>query len=76
MSKISREKLLAGYVYGDIENEEYLYLPGSEIGSENPVCIFERKGLQEDIPLEAASNLVNKFNLKLVKHPVLGFKSF
>lgn len=76
MSKINKEKLLAGYVFGDIENNEYIYLPGSEIGSENPMCIFEKDGSRDDVPLEEASDLVNHLTLKPVKHPLMGFKSF
>lgn len=76
MSKINKEKLLAGYVFGDIDNDEYIYLPGSEIGSESPMCILEKRGLREDISLEEASDLVNHLSLRAVKHPLLGFKSF
>ena len=28
MSKITQEKLLAGIIFGDNDNEEYIYLPG------------------------------------------------
>lgn len=76
MSKINKEKLLAGYVFGDIDNDEYIYLPGSEIGSENPLCVLERNGSREDISLEEASDLVNHLSLRAVKHPLMGFKSF
>ena len=34
MSKITQEKLLAGIIFGDNDNEEYIYLPGGEVGSE------------------------------------------
>ncbi|MDO4178189.1 MAG: hypothetical protein Q4D21_03270 [Phascolarctobacterium sp.] len=76
MSKINKEKLLAGYVFGDIDNEEYVYLPGSEIGSEHPMCILEKKGAREDVSIEEAVDLVNRLALRAVKHPLLGFKSF
>lgn len=76
MSKINKEKLLAGYVFGDIENDEYIYLPGSEIGSEAPMCVLEKQGSREDISLEEASDLVNHLSLRAVKHPLMGFKSF
>ena len=28
MSKVTQEKLLAGIIFGDNDNEEYIYLPG------------------------------------------------
>lgn len=44
MSKITQEKLLAGIIFGDNDNEEYIYLPGGEVGSEAPLCVLERGG--------------------------------
>lgn len=54
MSKITQEKLLAGIIFGDNDNEEYIYLPGGEVGSEAPLCVLERGGSREDLPLEEA----------------------
>lgn len=55
MSKITQEKLLAGIIFGDNDNEEYIYLPGDEVGSEAPLCVLERGGSREDLPLEEAA---------------------
>ena len=52
MSKVTQEKLLAGIIFGDNDNEEYIYLPGGEVGSEAPLCVLERGGSREDLPLE------------------------
>ena len=52
MSKVTQEKLLAGFIFGDNENEEYIYLPGGEVGSEHPLCVLERGEAREDVPLE------------------------
>ena len=41
MSKILAEQLLAGIILGDNDNQEYIYLPGGEVGSDSPCCIFE-----------------------------------
>ena len=49
MSKITQEKLLAGIIFGDNDNEEYIYLPGGEVGSEAPLCVLERGGSREDL---------------------------
>lgn len=44
MSVIMAEELRAGLILGDRDNDQYLYMPGSEIGSDDPVCIFEDTG--------------------------------
>ena len=36
MSKILAEQLLAGIILGDNDNQEYIYLPGGEVGSVLP----------------------------------------
>ena len=41
MSKILAEQLLAGIILGDNDNQEYIYLPGGEVGSDTPCCVFE-----------------------------------
>lgn len=43
MSKILAEQLLAGIILGDNDNQEYIYLPGGEVGSDTPCCVFESK---------------------------------
>ena len=42
MSRIHKEHLQAGYIFGDPHNSEYLYLPAGEVGSSDPRCIFEQ----------------------------------
>lgn len=76
MSKVISEKLLAGIVFGDIDNNEYIYLPGGEVGSESPLCIIERNGTTEDLELEEASEMVLHLSLKPTKHPVFGKRSY
>ena len=36
MHKLAESKLMAGFIYGDSATEEYVYLPGSEVGTDNP----------------------------------------
>ena len=43
MHKLAESKLMAGFIYGDPATEEYVYLPGSEVGTNNPVLIYECK---------------------------------
>ncbi len=77
MSKIMAEQLLAGVVLGDTENKEFIYLPGGEVGSENPYCVFEKDGVRkEDLPLEAAVKLAKRLHLEPTIHPVFGKKSY
>lgn len=48
MSKILAEQLLAGIILGDNDNQEYIYLPGGEVGSDNPCCVFESRDGRQD----------------------------
>lgn len=54
MSKILAEQLLAGIILGDNDNQEYIYLPGGEVGSDTPCCVFESKSGRQDLPLDKA----------------------
>ncbi len=72
MSVIMAEQLEAGVILGDQDNAQYLYMPGSEIGSENPVCIFEDHGNKTDVPLKEAVELAKRLTLKPTTHPVYG----
>lgn len=76
MSRIHKEHLQAGYIFGDIVNEEYIYLPSGEVGATFPLAVLERKTLREDISLEEAAHLIDHLSLKRVSHPKLGKKSF
>lgn len=76
MSKITAEQLLAGIIFGDNDNNEYLYLPGGEVGSENPFCVLERQGSSSDVPLEEAVRLVQRLQLYPCTHPVLGKRAY
>ncbi|HIU64832.1 MAG TPA: hypothetical protein IAB06_07360 [Candidatus Avacidaminococcus intestinavium] len=70
MSKILAEQLLSGITLGDDENKEYIYLPGGELGSENPYCIFEKNGERlRDLPLEDAVTLAKRLHLIPIKAP-------
>lgn len=76
MSVIVAEELKAGVILGDNVNEEYIYMPGSEIGSDAPMCIFERKGNKEDLHLHEAVELAKRLTLKPCSHPVYGKKAY
>lgn len=72
MSKILAEQLLAGIILGDTDNQEYIYLPGGEVGSDNPCCVFENKTDMQDLPLDAAVEKAKRLHLKPVVHPKFG----
>lgn len=72
---ITIAELKAGIIFGDNECEEYVYMPASEIGIENPLCVFENKGQRTDVDLQEALRLIRVRALKQVKHPVFGNSS-
>lgn len=76
MSVIMAEELKAGVILGDRENDQYLYMPGSEIGSDDPVCIFEEAGSKTDLHLKEAVELAKRLTLKPTVHPVFGKRAY
>ncbi len=76
MYKVTKEQLLAGYIFGDSDNSEYIYLPGGEIGNNNPLCVLERNNSCEDLPIDEAAHMIHRLSLHLCKHPVLGKRSY
>lgn len=76
MSRVIAEHLKAGIIFGDHETEEYIYLPGGEVGVDIPICILERKSELQDISLEEAINLVYRLSLKPTRHAKLGSRSY
>lgn len=63
-SIINKEKLLSGIIFGDTDNNEYIYMPGGEISSSTPICVLEKKEIRTDISLEEAVSLINQLHLK------------
>ncbi len=76
MSKVTSEQLLAGIIFGDSDNNEYVYLPGGEVGSDDPCCIFEQNGSSRDVLLEEAVALVQRLQLYPCSHPQFGKRSY
>lgn len=76
MSQIAQKHLLAGIIFGDGHTGEYIYLPGGEVGTDHPLCVFEHDGTKEDISLEQAGYLIDHLTLKPCSHPSLGARSF
>lgn len=76
MSQIAKKHLLAGIIFGDADTNEYIYLPGGEVGTDAPLCIYEHHHQKDDISLEEAGSLVEHLSLKRCSHPTLGNRSF
>ena len=75
MSVMQVSKLKAGQIFGDHATEEYVYMPASELGVENPVCVYETKSRREDVTLDEALRLIRVRSLRPTKHPCLGESS-
>ena len=72
---LAESKLRVGVIYGDPANHEYVYMPGSELGVKDPVCVYEADGMREDIDMHEALRLIRVLSLKPVRHPVWGESS-
>ena len=72
MHKLAESQLLAGFIYGDPATDEYVYLPGSEVGADSPVLIYESKKKRQDISIQNALDIIEKRSLHLTSHPVFG----
>ena len=58
------------------DNQEYIYLPGGEVGSDTPCCVFESKSGRQDLPLDKAVEQAKRLHLKPVAHPEMGRRSY
>ena len=75
MSVMQTSQLKSGLVFGDSATEEYVYMPASEFGVENPICIYETKNRRDDVTLDDALRLIRVRSLRPTKHPRLGESS-
>ena len=72
---LAEAKLRVGVIYGDPENNEYVYMPGSELGIKHPLCVYEAEGMREDVDMHEALRLIRVRSLKPARHPVWGESS-
>ncbi len=72
MKKLTESKLLAGFIYGDDHTKEYIFLPGSELGADIPVLVYETAEGRRDLSMDDALEIIEKRSLKLTAHPVFG----
>lgn len=76
MSRIHKEHLQAGYIFGDTINQEYIYLPSGEVGTDHPLAVLETPTKREDITLDEAVHMIDTLTLKRCSHPTLGKNHF
>ena len=69
MSRIHKEHLQAGYIFG-------IYLPSGEVGTDHPLAVLETPTKREDLTLDEAVHMIDTLTLKRCSHPTLGKKSF
>lgn len=50
-------------------------MPASELGVENPVCVYETKSRREDVTIDEAIRLIRVRSFRPTKHPRLGENS-
>jgi hypothetical protein len=71
---ITKEKLAAGVIFGDAGNDEYIYMPGGEVGCSRPVCVMEKNSAREEMSMDQAAEKIAKLSLKPLKLPRFGKK--
>ncbi|WP_301885232.1 hypothetical protein [Dialister invisus] len=72
MKKLTESKLLAGFIYGDHHTKEYIFLPGSELGADIPILVYETEEGRRDLSMDDALKIIEKRSLKLTAHPIFG----
>ena len=72
---LAESKLRVGVIYGDPENNEYVYMPASELGLASPLCVYETADTRADVDFREAVRLVRVRSLKPACHPLLGKSS-
>ena len=63
MSRIHKEHLQAGYIFGDNVNQEYIYLPSGEVGTEHQLAVLETPTKREDITLDEAVHMLSLIHI-------------
>ena len=75
MASLVESELKSGIIFGDAENEEYVYMPASELGVKEPICVYEAADARDDVDLKEALRLIRIRSLRPAIHPRLGKSS-
>ena len=69
---IREAQLDRGIILGDAHTAEYVHMPGSAVGAEHPVYVYENGSERRDIDLSEALHLIRVRDLRPTAHPLLG----
>ena len=75
MASLVESELKSGIIFGDAENAEYVYMPASELGVKEPICVYEVADARDDVDLKEALRLIRIRSLRPAIHPRLGKSS-
>ena len=75
MSVMQTAQLKAGRIFGDRETNEYVYMPAGELGTADPLCVYETESGRDDVTLAEALRLIRLRSLRPTRHPRLGESS-
>ena len=75
MSVMQISQLKSGRIFGDRAANEYVYMPAGEIGSKEPLCVYETETRRDDVGLDEALRLIRIRSLRPTRHPRLGESS-
>jgi len=75
MASLIESELKNGVIFGDTNTAEYVYMPASEIGVKEPVCIYEVNDMRDDVDVKEALRLIRIRSLRPAIHPRLGNSS-
>ena len=75
MASLIESELKSGLIFGDAENAEYVYMPASEFGVTDPVCVYEMGDMRDDVDIKEALRLIRIRSLRPSTHPRLGKSS-
>ena len=75
MASLIVSELKNGVIFADTNTAEYVYMPASEIGVKEPVCIYEVNDMRDDVDVKEALRLIRIRSLRPAVHPRLGNSS-
>lgn len=75
MATMTEAELRAGVIFGDNNTSEYVYMPAGELGTDNPLCVYEYQSAREDVDIKNAMEIIRRRSLHHVSHPLLGKSS-
>lgn len=75
MKTMTDYELRSGVIFGDSTTDEYVYMPASELGVDDPMCVYEYSLQRDDVHIAEALDIIRRRSLKPARHPRLGDSS-